>query len=204
MKQKLSPTLQMFGALDLAFDHFNHDLFDGELPTCIITVARKRGAYGYFWADVFKENKNGGEARMGEICLNPDMMDRELPVVISTLVHEMAHHWQQCNGTPGKNGYHNTEWAKKMVEIGLNPISKTKSGTGKRVAHEIVEGGRFAKAYARMSNVSLDWASVPKLREVKPPTRHRLVCPKCDQTIWGTDKNNIVCGNDDTPMEKEE
>ena len=33
----------------------------------------------------------------------------------------MTHHWQQCFGSPSRNGYHNMQWARKMVEVGLMP-----------------------------------------------------------------------------------
>jgi hypothetical protein len=44
----------------------------------------------------------------------------------------MAHLWQWEFGSPYKNGYHNTEWAGKMIEIGLMP-SDTGLPNGKKM-----------------------------------------------------------------------
>lgn len=40
--------------------------------------------------------------------------------ILSTLLHEMVHHWQYRFGTPGRRGYHNIEFAAKMLEVGLH------------------------------------------------------------------------------------
>jgi hypothetical protein len=43
--------------------------------------------------------------------------------VASTLVDEVAHLWQSMHGKPGRRGYHNGEWPRKMDELGLTPSS---------------------------------------------------------------------------------
>ncbi len=65
---------------------------------------------------------------------------------LSTIAHEMAHLWQQHFGDPGRRGYHNKEWGRKMKEIGLMPSNTGKPGgrqTGEQMTHYIIEGGRF-------------------------------------------------------------
>jgi len=64
-------------------------------------------------------------------------------------VHEMCHAWQYEYGKPGRNGYHNKEWAAKMMEVGLQPynIRKPQIGTGDAVSDKIITGGRFEKAF---------------------------------------------------------
>ncbi len=38
-----------YAAYNQAYDYFNTRLFDGKLPTCLITLQRHRGARGYIW-----------------------------------------------------------------------------------------------------------------------------------------------------------
>jgi len=67
----------------------------------------------------------------------------------------MVHLWQFEFGTPGKRKYHNKEWAFKMVEIGLVPISANGKGTGERVSHHVEAGGRFEQAFEKMPKAYL-------------------------------------------------
>ena len=43
-----SPTAQAYAELQLAFDHYNRELFAGELPPCLMTMQREKRSYGYF------------------------------------------------------------------------------------------------------------------------------------------------------------
>ena len=42
-----------YASLDAAYDHFNRELFGGQLPPCLITMQRHKGAYGYFSGERF-------------------------------------------------------------------------------------------------------------------------------------------------------
>lgn len=37
-----SPTAQAYAELQAAFDHYNRELFGGELPPCLITMQREK------------------------------------------------------------------------------------------------------------------------------------------------------------------
>lgn len=198
------PTLDLFNKLTRAFDYFNDTLFNGDLPKCLILVARKRGANGYFWADVFRKGKESAH----ELTLNPDVMDRSPRETLGTLVHEMAHLWQEEFGKPGKNGYHNRQWCEKMIEIGLDPVSrngKGMKGTGTRVSHEIVKDGPFDQAFELIDQELTDLVcSIPAERVKRPNSRHKLVCGTCKQAIYGTKMNEIKCAICDVNMVPEE
>jgi predicted SprT family Zn-dependent metalloprotease len=108
-------------------------------------MQRRRGSRGYFANSRFSHRRD--DEVIDEIALNPatflDCTDRE---IVSTAVHEMVHQWQHMFGKPGRRGYHNREWARKMVEIGLIPSHTGEPGgkqTGQRVSHHIEEGGLF-------------------------------------------------------------
>ena len=63
----------------------------------------------------------------------------------------MAHQWQRHHGKPSRTGYHNKEWAAKMIEVGLVPSSTGEIGgkqVGQHMTHYIADGGAFAQACA--------------------------------------------------------
>jgi len=183
-----------------AYDHYNRALFKNQLPTCVLIVARKRGAYGYFWNG--KWEKKGRP--LHEIALNPDWLNsRPLGEVLSTLVHEMVHLWQHEFGKPSKVTHHNREWAKKMKALGLHPSSTGQPGgkeTGMRVSHYIVEKGPFAAANAELlasgfelpvnTTMRFGFGMAPKA----PKYRVTVRCPECRMSALTKEGNKMLCG----------
>jgi hypothetical protein len=55
-----NPTKITYPSLEAAFAFFNRRLFGGRLPHCLITIQRKRSAYGYFSGARF-ETRDGEE-----------------------------------------------------------------------------------------------------------------------------------------------
>ena len=53
-----NPTHRTYTSLDAAYDHFNRELFGGQLPPCLITMQRHKGAYGYFSGERFASLDN--------------------------------------------------------------------------------------------------------------------------------------------------
>ena len=63
------PTPEAYGELQQAYDHFNRELFEGQLPPCLITLQHKdRRTYGYFSAARFA--RHDGKVT-DEIAMNP-------------------------------------------------------------------------------------------------------------------------------------
>jgi predicted SprT family Zn-dependent metalloprotease len=147
VKFRSKPTEQSYAELQAAYDWFNNELFGGQLPPCLITLQRNKRTMGYFSQDRFV-NLEG--SKTDEIALNPEFFGiQTVEQVLSTLVHEMVHLWQQHFGAPGRGKYHNQEWADKMREIGL-PASHTGAPggrqTGDHMDHYILEGGPFLRS----------------------------------------------------------
>jgi hypothetical protein len=116
---KLSPTLETYQELQRAYDHFNAELFDAVLPFCLITLQRDKSSLGYFSAERFA--RHSGETS-DEIAMNPTYFAfRGIKDTFSTMTHEMVHLWQTHFGKPGRGRYHNRQWARRMVAIGLQP-----------------------------------------------------------------------------------
>lgn len=148
----MKPTIDAYRELQTAYDHFNRELYDNALPACLLTFQREKRSFGYFSRNRFISAETGETTH--EIAMNPAYFATgPLEEIMQTLVHEMAHLWQQEFGTPGRRGYHNKEWGDKMESIGLMPSSTGQPGgkkTGECMADYIIPGGRFEASCAEL------------------------------------------------------
>lgn len=154
------PTKEIYDSLLKAYDYFNHALFNGQLPEVVFTFHRQRKVMGYAsigrWVN---------EARLyvDELAVNPEYFAKyPLMEICQTLCHEMVHIWQAHSGKPGRRGYHNAQWAKKMIAIGLIPSSTGKPGgqqTGEWMMDYVLYDGGFHNACQTFLNsgYSLPW-----------------------------------------------
>ncbi len=196
-------TEQQYNVLQRAYDCFNARLFDSELPDALITLNRKRGARGYFWANRFVAR--GTETSLHEISLNPDCMteDDTAERVLSTLVHEMTHLWQEEHGKKKpRKAYHNREWADKMEEVGLMPSTTGQEGaprTGQSCTHYVIDEGPFYWACADflMCYDALLISSIPQLvlpKSAENKNKVPYVCETCGQKAWAKPDARLMCG----------
>ena len=229
----MTPTAEHL-KLNQAYDFFNKKLFGGELPDCMITMQRKNQTAGYFWAEQFKSRDADAPQFTDEIAMNPEVFalqgDKD---ILSTLVHEMCHLWQQHFGKPSRTGYHNKEWARKMNQVGLKPISYDRPGseTGQKVGDEVIEGGAFDTAYAELvttHNFKMQWQAQGKgryikgggsnngdvsltdaltgeetLQEQKRKSKTKYTC-SCNTNIWGKPGLSVICGQCGTAFIEQE
>lgn len=186
--------------IDLAFGFFNEYFFNGELPGVVITLQRKKRAYGYYHHEKFS-NKDG--KRASEIALNPDHFGgRDDVYVLSTLLHEMCHLWQYTSGKPTRSGYHNKEFADIMEKCGLICSDTGLPGgkkTGQQMTHYIAEMGRFTLAIKTFKAKHVtEWTSLPDApKETKKRTESKVkyTCPVCEQNAWAKPKASLFCGH---------
>ena len=208
-------TLQNYQTLQQAYDFFNNHLFNGDLPQCLITYQRQNGSMGYYAPNRFRSMRDH-EVTTDEIALNPmhfvtSSGDKE---IMQTLNHEMCHLWQNHFGKPSRKGYHNREWADKMISIGLIPSSTGAPGgrqVGQRIADYAEPNGRFERSFHHWSqNHSLEWAdhisfiesgAIPTTESVEEQTiarkktsKHKFVCPECSQNAWAKPTAALICG----------
>jgi predicted SprT family Zn-dependent metalloprotease len=189
--------------LAAAFVFFNRRLFDGQLPTAIITLQRHAGAYGYYSARRF-EAREAIERETDEIALNPDKFaGRSDAQILSTLVHEMVHHWQAHFGKPGRSRYHNRQWADRMEAIGLMPSDTGQAGgkrVGQRVSHYIIANSLFELACQELftGGVRLQWQSREDTADEKAKAKNsktKFTCPTCGENAWARPAANLMCGD---------
>jgi predicted SprT family Zn-dependent metalloprotease len=194
-----TPTQLQFAAYQGLFNYFNKELFSEQLPNVLLNFSRKAKTLGFFAPKRWER----AEVAVHEISLNP-VYFKTMPFkdIASTLVHEMAHLWQQDFGKPSKGGYHNEEWAKKMDTLGLPPSSTGKPG-GKRVGHRmsnyIADDGPFAKAFEAMpAELALPFAchAEPAGKRAKA-NKVKYICPGCQVKVWGKAGLTVRCGDCD-------
>jgi len=146
-----TPTLALYGALQRAYDHFNAELFDGRLSQCLISLRSSSRVYGYHHHRRFIA-PDGRE--IDELGLHPGFFTlRPVEEVLSTLVHEMVHHWQREFGTPTDSNPHNREWSRRMEDLGLPPSSTGLPGgrqTGRTMSHYLHPDGAYLASCRRL------------------------------------------------------
>jgi predicted SprT family Zn-dependent metalloprotease len=202
-----------YTAIDSAYNWFNEQLFGGRLPPCLITLQRKGRSRGYFANDRFGHRLKVGDLT-DELALNPDTFGhRSDKDILSTLVHEMCHCWQQHFGTPPRRGYHNREWAELMRSIGLIPSDTGEPGgkqTGQRVSHYILEGGPFDRAAEALlaTEFCFNWQSAAHVgqpgKTAKDRSKTKYTCPSCGQNAWAKPEAVLVCGECEERMEAQD
>ena len=191
-------TITEYQGFQRAYDFFNRELFEGNLPQVLVTLQRHARTYGYFSPGRF--NGRIDKTVVHELALNPDgFAGRTDEMILSTLVHEMCHVWQQTHGKAPRKGYHDRQWAAKMREVGLQPSSTGEEGgkeTGQSVSHYIIPGGRYAQAYAKLAatGFQLHWQSIPSSARAVKPTRMKFTCPDCGQNAWAKPEARLICG----------
>ena len=175
-----TPTLATYTALQDAFDHFNTALFAGKLPQCLITLRSSVRAYGYMHGGRFVSVAG---QRVDELGINPGYFAvQSMEEVMATVVHEMAHHWQNHFGSASKSSPHNREWAAKMEEVGLMPSHTGLPGgkqTGRTMSDYILPDGAFLRACASLAarGFNLPWldSHLPVASEQMSERREALV-----------------------------
>ncbi len=225
-----NPTKKTYIGLNDVYDYFNDELFEGELPRCLITLQRSNRGSGYFSQERFRDATS--KAVTDEIALNPIFFQYQpTEEVLSTLVHEMCHLWQHHFGKPSRAGYHNREWAEKMIAIGLMPSDTGKPGgkqTGQRMGDYIIDDGPFERACAKLISergyklpywdrtIELILAeqgeaqqqhapdNKPKRRKVTDKNKVKYSCPGCRVNVWGRPALRLKCmACDETLQERE-
>ena len=194
-----APTPALYTAYNLAYDYFNEKLWDSRLPPVILTFSIKnKKTMGYHYADKWSCPETGATAT--EIALNPDYLtDRPLVDVLSTLVHEMAHHWQYRFADRPRAGYHDRQWGAHMKSIGLHPSNTGQPGgkeTGQGMSHYIIQDGPYAMAFRSLPDeAALPWvaAFADKRREVKRPSKVSYYCG-CRRFQAKAGLSEVICG----------
>ena len=114
-------------------------------------------------------------------------------------------------GRPSRTGYHNKQWAAKMIEVGLMPSDTGLEGgkqTGQRMTHYIVEGGVFDRAADALlaTKFRLNWQSGALGERTRPKGKNKVkyTCPTCGQNAWAKPEASLLCGECEEEMEAQD
>lgn len=199
----------IYQELRVLYDTCNAAFFNNVLPACMILLRGRRNALGYFQPACWGRFHVDTHSSIDAIALNTaTFCSRSEAQIISTLVHEMTHLWQEHYGEKKPaNGNHNLEWGRRMMDMGLMPSRTGQPGgkkTGKYMSHFILENGQFARTYAELSASGtplISWHEVPKLEPVKQQEKkYKHYCPQCELKAWTFLGNNVMCGDCREPL----
>lgn len=223
------PTASQFAAYRAMFRHFNRTLFGDTLPEPLLNLSRgPQKAVAFFAPKRWKHGTPEGTRTTHEISLNPRYLaDGSARETAQDLVHEMCHLWQHEFGTPSRPGYHDREWSKKMLSVGLQPID---ASTGKPAmsAHgmsdEVIPDGPFARAFEELPpEALLPWSCLEARRgtkqgpataepngaapageerpePAKPRSKVKYSCASCGANAWGKPGLMLACINQHDPV----
>ena len=174
--------LPQYACYTRLYDIFNAVFFGNELDPVMLVFQDMRGAQGMYKyhsreeVDEKGEKKmvnqgiwSDGKQRLSEISLNPKAHFTQFAEgrgedAISTVVHEIAHHWEYSSAVASdnkipKNNYHGKVFAEKMESMGLittNDGTKDGARTGRTMTHYVAEDGPFQRVYKLLPD-SLLW-----------------------------------------------
>jgi len=203
-----SPTPETYGDFQLAYQTLNMALFDGRLPDVMFTLARTRHAYGYVMPEGYTAQGDPAST-IAEIGLKPaTFAERTAEEILSTIAHEMVHLDQHLNGKPSPFGYHNREFARRMLAIGLMTSDTGKPGgaqVGQHMTHYILDGHAFqitarqliADGWAVRYTSPVETDDDKARRVARKASKTRYTCPCCKTNVWGKPGLGIVCDGPD-------
>jgi len=96
-------------------DFFNIAFFKGQ-PAPVPALSFERTTVRTLAHHVIGRNGFGIKQK---INLNRSCLDRPRWDILTTLIHEMLHSWQEVYGNPSNSWFHNKEFGIKMLEFGI-------------------------------------------------------------------------------------
>lgn len=191
---KNSPTLDQFSRLQVAADLFNRELFGGQLRPVMISMVKKPNCYGVFAPDRY-EGRDGGRLHM----IGLDAMtaiQRPLPELLSTLVHEQCHQLVHDTGLPKGPGGHGDGWQKEMERVGLPPVAVGNSW--RSATHRIDPDGEFMRVFKTNAEKleELPWQEASRAAGAtkKKQQRVKFTCSSCGLNVWSKPSAALFCG----------
>jgi len=210
MKQ-ITKMSRLTGELEKAFRLINEELFNNELPTPIITVIPTPRAYAHYVPFDIWSTK---ESAKREINIASGTLDRPIENIISSLVHEMVHMYNDVvlnvMDCSNKGVYHNKQFKKEAEAHGLT-VTKTRYGYSHTepsdviidfiLNHPEIREIEMCRANPALVSVGIgthagNSGTTPTTTETTPNSHHRkYMCPCCGNSVRATKAVNIICGD---------
>lgn len=197
--------------LHKAFDCFNKEFYNNELPQVIITIQSKGKRNFLGWFTVGKVWDDGTQEKH-EINISAEYVNREFMDIMRTLHHEMIHLYCQVNGIKDmsrNNTYHNAKFKQVSEEHGFyyeeDAYDKRVGWNFSSLTNETIEKIKgFGIDESVFTLKRYDFSKNGNSKEKKKSNIIKWQC-SCGQIVRSSkDGLNIICGDCGSKFEKQE
>lgn len=207
--KELTKYSRVAGYLEKLYDKLNTDFFDGALTRPVITIQSTARAYGHYsLAPIWDV---GGREVRHEINIAAGTLSRPIENVVSTLLHEMVHQYnneilnvQDCSrgGT-----YHNKLFRSAAEDHGLVVTRSEKYGWSHTEPSDylmawLIENDVREIPMNRAEFLQTRIGGGPHIPNGGLPTTgtkrsasRRYSCPQCSSIVRATKVVNVICGD---------
>ncbi len=216
MKQ-ITKSSRLLALLERMFRDINHDFFNDELDTPVITVTPSPKCYGYYTAYNAWETK-GTPKR--EINISSGTLNRPIEDIFETLLHECIHFYNDTilntQDTSRQGHYHNKHFKNTAESHGL--LCKTTKTYGWSITELTDESLEYVWSHDEYKEVEMNrsdgYTAVAvgnnsRSNGLTPGTPSktrnrslRYICPKCNTIIRANKIVSVICGNCLIPFEQ--
>jgi len=190
--------------LRAAYILMNDRLFSASLPGCELRFSTRPGSEGHYQPATVVGRHDAG---LDLICVSAS---QSVQKIFESLAHQMCHQYRQYRGNPPRRAYHDQAWAKKMIEIGLQPSDTAAPGgrtTGQRMSHYLLECSPLSELIKELVSQGHDLSllveglstrsngEILQQKGTKPWSRTKYACPACGRSVLGGDRLNLICGD---------
>ncbi len=207
MKQ-ISKMSRLVGQFEKAFRILNEELFEGVLPTPIITAIPTPRAYAHYTPF---DSWNTAEGGKPEINISTGSLDRPLENVLASLLHEMVHLYndrvlniQDVSGN--SRMYHNKQFREQAEAHGLIVTRSEKYGWSTTepgdalldliILHDELREIEICRTAPNPASLigTHTGSGNPTPPTIGKPTHHRKYqCPRCGCSVRATKAVRIGC-----------
>lgn len=195
------------GQLEKMYNTINQDLFQGELPTPIITVQSKPGTMGHTTVSKIWRKK---DSQTYELNIAAEVLDYPIEETLDTMIHEMVHLYcreHDIKETSRNGVYHNKKFKEEAEKRGLTCYQTDKYGWNTTPGDNLIEYA-IEKGWSEIRigrGMGFRLPPMPGSKgakggegekgEGKKSSTRKYICPNCKQSIRATKTVNIICGD---------
>lgn len=208
--KELTKMSRTVGQIEKCFRLLNDELFNGELPTCMITVVPSARTYAHYTTFEAWQTKDTGKH---EINISSAYLDRPLENILASLVHEMVHCYNDCvlevQDTSNNGVYHNKRFKQAAEDHGLIVSRSEKYGwshtePADRLLQFVLDHDELREI--EMNRTPYDLVHVPigthsgnggvtVVPTVLKGHSRKWICPNCGTIIRSNKIVNVICGD---------
>lgn len=208
--KEITKMSRLTGQLEKCFRLLNDSFFDSVLPMPVITVIPSSRSYAHYTPYDAWNTKNGARR---EINIASGTLDRPLENIISSLLHEMCHEYNDVilnvADTSRCGTYHNKYFAKTATEHALICSRSDKYGWSHTapsdcliefiLEHDELREIEMCRINPCQPTTSIGTHSNSEIGNALITSKRnhvrRYECPCCHTVIRATKKINIICGD---------